>query len=190
MAQDQIEKRVRKLEATILLCICAAACGVALIISTIGVPSLAFWGRTRITSSATEILTISAFGTIFEKDFSGGTIFLPGLVGNYLPGVTILVGTLMVLWGIKSKKMGIVGGILAIAGPIIFIAMLLTLNIAFLKEDYVFGVQNILSSDSNLLSGFIQDSFVTISWSMGTSAYLPLGAGALAIFGSIYGRET
>ncbi len=192
MAQDQVQKRVTRLEANIMLCISAAICMTALIISEIGVPSLAFWGNTTITSTRTDIITISAFGTLVRVSWTGEITLTSGLVGNYLPGVAIFAGMLMVLASIKFKKISIAGAILAIAGPLIFIAMLATYNIAFLQGDSVFGIQDLisLSYGSNLLSGFVQEPTYTMTWSLGASAYMPLGAGALAIFASIYGRLT
>ncbi len=191
-----ISRRVQRLESSILMCIGAGICVAALFISNANATNLAMWAMTYTVDGHPAHYTMSAFGTltIFDE-LSNKTMVWPGLVGNLLPCITIMAGVTLSIIGIKKRKASIVGGLVAIASPLVLVALLLSLNIAFVRdiEPYdVIGIREMFPSPSiqnpNPLAGAASYPPYTWTWGIGISTYLPIAGGIVVFIGIGYGH--
>nr|MDO8087943.1 hypothetical protein [Candidatus Sigynarchaeum springense] len=193
MSQDMaaISRRVQRLESSIIICIGAGICVAAMVMSTAAGPNLAMWAMTMNISGHSVYYAMSAFGTLSISDDFGYLIIWPGLVGNVLPCITIIAGVMLSLAGIKKRKAGIVGGLIAIASPLVLVALLLSYNIAFTREVEPFdviGIRELFLSlpDPNPLAGTASCPPYTLAWGIGISTYLPIAGGGVVLLGIVY----
>ena len=107
-------------------------------------------------------------GVPFEPEYAEDIFLL-------LTGVLIIGGSVLLLIGalVESKALGIVGGILMLAGPLLLILSL------FLGLGIFEGLAATLPSGTTVLFG----SQAGMDWGIWISTYLALGAGILGLIG-------
>ncbi len=187
--------------ATIVLIIIGVVLSfVGVFMTLAGVPLLGFWGLTIPTGTPMGDMsyTITAFGEM-QSIVMGVKMSIPGGPLNMLPGIMIVAGAGLSFLGIRIKALGIVGGLLALSGPVIFIILAVANQLTFVNSMFPGGVVHLLTvlpdtygllaPGSNVLVGTFAGPYgFDAFYSIGISLFLPLVGGLLATIGSGVGK--
>jgi hypothetical protein len=185
----------------VLIIIGAALCFVGVFLSMAKMPLMGFWGLTGdLGMGMTMSMNLDAFGSL-TMSAMGTDIVYPGGALNMIPGIMILAGAGLAFVGIRVKALGIVGGIIALVGPVIFIVLALTNSLTWTNElmpgvelhmvadiTSVPPVMGFLAPGSSALFGAGLSMFGDAVWSLGVSAFLPMAGGILATIGAGVGK--
>jgi len=143
-----------------------------------------------------EVIGYRDIKLVFGGFSSGGYTTRGGTISIYsirffeessimiLVGLLMILGTLIAFAGTRksSKGVGILGGILLLLAPILFMGTLLSGGDIFGDLADAVGLIG-----QNLVSGSISDLGITVKWGIGAGTILPLIGGCLGILGGALG---